>query len=157
MKFSIATLIIFGLIFSIEAIPQRGGGGRRGGGGGRRGGGGGRRGSPGGRDGLKGPFEACEDEVSPDDLECGDEQKAMVFPEAACRDLSVGDEFPSKREIKDNNPCVEAEVYLSFFINIILPSSIITFDKNTLKVRSEILNTLVVLFSLKSLFEYLAN
>merc|ERR1712079_627627 len=39
----------------------------------------------------------------------GDEQKAMEFPEAACRDLSVGNEFPSKREIKDNNPCTDAE------------------------------------------------
>ena len=61
-------------------------------------------------DGLKGPFEACEDDVSPDDLECGDDQKAMVFPNAACEDLSVGDSFPSKREIKDDNPCVESEV-----------------------------------------------
>ena len=61
-------------------------------------------------DGLKGPFEACEDDVSPDDLECGDDQKAMVFPNVACEDLSVGDNFPSKREIRDDNPCVESEV-----------------------------------------------
>ena len=61
-------------------------------------------------DGLKGPFEACEDDVSPDDLECGDDQKAMVFPNVACEDLSVGDSFPSKREIRDDNPCVESEV-----------------------------------------------
>ena len=69
-------------------------------------------------DGLKGPFEACEDDVSPDDLECGDDQKAMVFPFIttdttdfrSCGDLSVGISFPSKRDIRDNNPCVELEV-----------------------------------------------
>jgi len=119
MKFSIlATLILLGMVLTIDAIPQR----RRGGGGGRRNGGGrrgdsseeeggrcGGPGGPGGRDGLKGPFEACEDDVSPDDLECGDDQKAMVFPNAACEDLSVGDSFPSKREIRDDNPCVESE------------------------------------------------
>ena len=58
MKFSIATLIILGLVLTIEAIPQR----RRGGGGGRGGGGrrgdsseeeGGRCGGPGGPGGRK--------------------------------------------------------------------------------------------------------
>ena len=67
-------------------------------------------------DGLKGPFEACEDDVSPDDLECGDDQKAMVFPNVACDDLSVGDSFPSKREIRDDNPCVESEVHWSLYL-----------------------------------------
>ena len=75
-------------------------------------------------DGLKGPFEACEEDVSPDDLECGDDQKAMVFPNAACEDLSVGDSFPSKREIKDDNPCVESEVCWSLYKNIYVFTSL---------------------------------
>ena len=59
MKISITTLIILGLVLTIEAIPQgrRGGGGRRGDGGRR--GGGGRRGESseeaGGRCGPGGP------------------------------------------------------------------------------------------------------
>ena len=76
--------------------------------------GGGRRGGPGGgpgrKDGLKGPFEACEDLDDLDDLDCGDDLKAMVFPEATCRDLAVGDEFPSFSEIRENNPCADAAV-----------------------------------------------
>ena len=52
----------------------------------------------------------------------------MVFPNAACEDLSVGDSFPSKREIKDDNPCVESEVsmlkfiqkYLCFYFSVLL-------------------------------------
>ena len=55
--------------------------------------------------GLNGPFEACEDEVSPEDLDCDGDQKPRVFPYSSCRDLAVEDELPTKDEIKNKNPC----------------------------------------------------
>ena len=59
---------------------------------------------------LKGPFEACEDEVSPEDLDCDGDQKPRVFPYSSCRDLAVEDELPTKDEIKNKNPCNGAMV-----------------------------------------------
>ena len=60
--------------------------------------------------GLNGPFEACEDEVSSDDLHCDVDQKARVFPYSSCRDLAVNDELPTKDEMKNKNPCNGAMV-----------------------------------------------
>ena len=60
--------------------------------------------------GLNGPFEACEDEVSSDDMDCDVDQKARVFPYSSCRDLAVNDELPTKDDMKNKNPCKGAMV-----------------------------------------------
>merc|ERR1719273_2108860 len=89
MKVSLFLLFtLLGTILLVEANPQRGGGG------GRRGG---------GEGGLKGPFKACEDDVEVP--ECDDGQKARIYPNSECADLEDGDEFPEKKDLKDQNPC----------------------------------------------------
>ena len=60
--------------------------------------------------GLNGPFEACENEVSSDDMDCDVDQKARVFPYSSCRDLAVNDELPTKDDMKNKNPCKGAMV-----------------------------------------------
>ena len=102
MKLDLICLTLLGTILLVQANPQRGGGGGRRGGGG--GGGGRRPGRPGRGGGLKGPWEACEDVVT--GPECGDRQKAKIYPGEGCRNLEVGDSFPEKGDF--DNPCTDS-------------------------------------------------
>ena len=48
-------------------------------------------------------LKACEDNVEVP--ECDDGQKAKIYHGSECADLNDGDEFPEKKDLKDNNPC----------------------------------------------------
>ena len=60
-------------------------------------------------------LKACEDDVEVP--ECDDGQKARIFLGSECGDLEDGDEFPAKKDLKDQNPCEGLEEVSSKWSN----------------------------------------